>query len=719
MAVIPLVLRARAGRRILLGGLWSLLLTVQLGAATFPLRWRWSNPAPHGNNIVDLALSANAGLAVEVAELGQIYSSTDLKLWTVRPSGTSLDLRAVAFLGANPARIIITGENGTVLYGDSVETFLPGALLDGPTSDWLEAVAVSPTLAVAVGDNGAIYTSGNGQTWKRQTAAPPATTWLRGVAYGNNAFIAVGESGYIARSLNGTNWVKAASGTATHLNRVAFGFNRFTIAGESGLSLLSTNAGLSWSPDNSGAAQDLFHAAHNGGARLLVGDEEVRLEENGAWSDALTAPNGPPVWTYYADLARPNYFLIAGRTGLMAEGFKTNSSPYFWRSADDSIRHWLFDMVYATNLYVAVGDRATVLTSGNGLDWNLELIPDTLTNSIFLGVGGTTNVLVAAGDQGSLMISPNLSTNLSVLVTNESGGIVLSNYTESSLGLLWFPVSPRPTTNDLQGVCFGHGLYLVTGDNGFIMTSPDGTNWTAQPTRSPKLLSGAASWPGGFVATGDDGALLTSPDGAAWNILDVGTTNWIYKVRYLGGLLIGVGQNGTILTSADGALWQKQPSGSSAWLTDVTRIEDTYFVVGTKGAVLSSSNAVDWVSRGTITKKALYMAATDSAQLVVGGIEGVILRSPVVPDLTPVQILSYARLTSTNQPDTLLNLYLFGGQADQQFTVDRRSGLEATTWMTGPQLEFFDASGTLFYLETINAATAPPLEFYGATLVRP
>jgi len=43
----------------------------------------------------------------------------------------------------------------------------------------------------------------------------------------------------------------------------------------------------------------------------------------------------------------------------------------------------------------AVGDRATVVTSGNGIDWSLELVPDSVTNSIFLGVGGTTNLLLA------------------------------------------------------------------------------------------------------------------------------------------------------------------------------------------------------------------------------------------------------------------------------------------------------------------------------------
>ena len=50
----------------------------------FPLRWRWSNPRPHGNNIVDMAYSPALGLGVQVAERGQVYTSDDLSSWLPR-----------------------------------------------------------------------------------------------------------------------------------------------------------------------------------------------------------------------------------------------------------------------------------------------------------------------------------------------------------------------------------------------------------------------------------------------------------------------------------------------------------------------------------------------------------------------------------------------------------------------------------------------------------
>jgi hypothetical protein len=117
-------------------------------AANAPLLWHWSNPLPHGNNISDVAF-AN-GQYIEVCDQGQIYSSVDMVNWSVHDSHTDSALRAVTFSGS---RLVVTGAAGTVLYADDLDAVQPGQLLDGPTSDWLEAVAASTSVVVAVGDN--------------------------------------------------------------------------------------------------------------------------------------------------------------------------------------------------------------------------------------------------------------------------------------------------------------------------------------------------------------------------------------------------------------------------------------------------------------------------------------------------------------------------------------------------------------------------------------
>lgn len=674
-------------------------------AVDFPLRWRWSNPLPHGGNVVDMAYSPSLVLGVQVAERGQIYTSGDLDLWLPRDTFLTNALRAVTFFGQ---RIVVTGENGTVLYSDDGEHFQAGTLVDGPTTDWLEAVAASFTLLVAAGDNGAIYTSATGISWKKQNSG--TNTSFYGAAAGSGNFVVVGDHGVILTSPNGTNWTKRTSTTSQHLNRVTFAAGRFTAVGEGGVTLSSTNGGMNWFFESPGATNALQYAATGGQDRLVDGAHEVRIQDSQVWTDQLAKTNGPPDWTYFSAIGRPGFFLIAGQSGMQSEGYQISDEPYAWLTPYDSVRNWLWDVVRLPSFYTTVGDLGTVMTSGNGVDWTLELPPQGVTNTTFLGVGGTTNLLVAAGDSGTIIYSPN--NTMDIIVTNESG---TTTQTVSTIGVIWYR-APAITTNTLQGVgVLNNSLYVVTGGRGTILTSIDGLVWLPRTSPTTNLLSGVAGWPGGLVAVGDNGTIIGSADGFAWTKRTVNTTNWLFRVRWLNGSLVAVGQNGTILTSADGETWTNRTSGTANWLTDATFIEDTWFVVGVGGTVLTSSNLVNWTHRGTLTKKALYAAATDSKQLVTVGVEGVILRSQVVTDLTPVSFLGYSRVT-TNGQGTAYNLYLFGGKTDQRFTLNRATNLVERAWTTGPELEIFDGSGTLYYFETISGSNVPPIEYYRATL---
>lgn len=701
--------------RMRLLGSWLLLLwpASTLFAVDLPVRWRWSNPQPHGANVVDSAYKF--GLTLHVAERGQIFTSEDLFFWEPRNSGTTSALRAVTFF---EDRLVITGEGGTVVYGDSLEDLRAISL---GTTDWLEGVAASSNLILAVGDNAAIYTSTNGNDWQRQIA--PFGDWLRGVAYSpvGDGFVTVGESGLIATSNNGINWIRRTSNTTRNLNRVFWISDRFWVVGDGGI-LLESSSGVTWTPVNSGATNILYAAAGSVDTRLLAGDKELRFRASATnninWSDELdfANPSLAPRWTYRTALwegdtaSNTGSYLIAGRTGMIVEGFLTNSGPIPWINLDNSVRNWLWDVTRVSGLYVAVGDRANVLTSANGIDWSLELVPDAVTNAIFLGVGGTTNALLAVGNKGSMILSPNVP--VTVVSTNADGTYTTNQ--ASGLGVIWNAVVPRPTTNDVQGVTVFGGQFVVTGGAGTILVSGDGTNWTRRPAPTAAFLSSVESYPDGLVAVGDEGTILTSPDASTWTVRASNTTNWIYRVRYLQGQLIAVGENGTILTSADGANWTAQVSNTRLWLSDVEWVGDTYFVAGTQGTMLASTNAVNWTNIGTITLKSLYGLATGNGQLVAVGVEGVIVRSQIVPNLEPIRFLSFSH-------DVDFSVFLVAGQQGQRFTLDRIAGFVSQAvdhWISGPVLEFLDSSGTLLYLES-NPTNTPPRQFYRGALVQP
>jgi hypothetical protein len=680
-----------------------LLSAITASAVDFPLRWRWSNPAPHGGNIVDMAYSPLLSLGVQVAERGQVYVSGDLDLWLPRDTFVTNALHGATFFGPGQ-RLVVVGENGVVLYSDDGEHFQSGTLIDGPTTDWFEAVTASSSLLVAAGDNGAIYTSTTAAAWRRQNSG--TGTWFLGAAASAGNFVVVGENGAIYTSPNGTNWVKRTAPTSQHLNRVHFSNGRFTIVGNAGVTISSTNGGTNWFLETTGATNVLQYATTGGADRILDGVSEVRIRDNQIWSNELSKTNGPPDWTYYSAIGRPGFFLIAGRTGMQSEGYQSTNEPYAWLTPYDSVRNWLWDAMRLPAFYLTVGDFGTVMTSGNGVDWTLEYVPPSAANTTLLGVGGDTNLLVAVGDSGTIIYSPNMTTN--IVVNNQT-------QTVSTLGVVWYS-APSPTGNSLQGVgVLNNSLYVVTGGNGTILTSGDGILWIPRISPTSDLLSSVAEWAGGLVAVGDNGTIVTSANGISWTKLPLSTTNWLYRVRWLNDTLIAVGQQGTIMTSSNGLTWSNRTSGTANWLTDVAFIEDTWFAVGLSGTVLTSSNLVNWVHRGTLTKKPLHAAATDGKQLIVAGVEGVILRSQVVPDLTPVSFLGYGR-TSTNGSNPAYNVFLFGGKTDQRFTLDRTTNVVDTAWATGPELEIFDGSGTLYYIEAISGTNIPPIEYYRTQL---
>src|SRR5580658_10154934 len=99
------------------------------------LAWTWSNPQPHGNDIVDMAW--NGTLGVQVCELGQVYTSANLIDWFPQNSHLTNDLEAVVFFGS---RIIIAGAAGAVAYSDDGVNFTASSL---DTTNWIVSLAAS------------------------------------------------------------------------------------------------------------------------------------------------------------------------------------------------------------------------------------------------------------------------------------------------------------------------------------------------------------------------------------------------------------------------------------------------------------------------------------------------------------------------------------------------------------------------------------------------
>jgi hypothetical protein len=733
-------------------GTWPVIvLTGVLATQLFAqsLSWNWCNPQPHGNDIVGLAW--NGTLGVQVCELGRVYTSPNLIDWFPQNSHLTNDLQAVTFFGS---RIIITGANGAIAYSDDGVNFTNCSVNSG--GNWLVSVAASPKLVVAVGDNGAVYTSTNGANWQLQNAPQNlGDSWLTSVAYGNGVFVTTGDTGgsggisYIANSGDGIHWTNQSANLSAadgNLEAVAwinssgssavYPYTGFWAVSDAGDAFYSTNNGVAWNQFSflNPSTNVLYTIAADSTTALLAGDSEVRLgsviSSHIAWPEQIGAAlTTVPAWTYFAAVSETNgVYELAGYDGQLVQSYLTNGT-YNWSTPYYSARDWLFQVTLAGGLYVAVGDNVRIMTSDNGADWTVEEVPLTnsvnLSNTAFLCVGGTTNLLVAAGSQGSLAVSPN--TLIPVVQTNNAGGLFTNN--ASALGVVWYSLTvPAGTTNDLSGVCTFSNKFFLAGGNGSILTL-NFTNWATLNSSNVNALLGGHNWitnnstvasdlasitvftnsvltNGLLVACGDQGKILTSANGTNWTSVASGVNTGLLRVRCLNGRLLVVGENGTLLTSTNGTQWTKLSSGVTNWLNDAILVSNSCYVVGNQGTVLASTNFINWANLGTITTKSLDGAATQNGQLVVVGFEGTILRSQIVPVTTPVKFTEYSQSSG-------YNIFTVAGTVDQQFTLDSSTNL--LNWLTGPVLDLIYGDGTLIFYQNLPV-NSPSQQYYRCTL---
>jgi len=108
--------------------------------------------------------------------------------------------------------------------------------------------------------------------------------------------------------------------------------------------------------------------------------------------------------------------------------------------------------------------------------------------------------------------------------------------------------------HDFRAIVYADNEYVAVSEKGFILTSPDGLNWTKRHSPTKENLMGLY-WDGHqFLAGGDNGMILSSPDGVDWTVRNSGNRINIYSFSCSGANYIAVGNDG-VLVSTDGINW--------------------------------------------------------------------------------------------------------------------------------------------------------------------
>jgi serine/threonine protein kinase len=207
------------------------------------------------------------------------------------------------------------------------------------------------------------------------------------------------------------------------------------------------------------------------------------------------------------------------------------------------------------------------------------------------------------------------------VVVGDKGTILISPD-----GITWTP-QRSSTGNPLSGIGWSGSQFVVVGYLGIIISSPDGRTWTPQQSGTPYGLKDI-TWSGQFVIVGVLGTILTSPDGRTWTPEQSGTVNTLYDIGWSGSQFVAVGDRGTILTSPDGRTWTPEHSGVPYNLRDVVWSGSQFVTVGDKGTILTSPDGHTWTLQQSGTRQGLIGVNWSESQFVTVGDKGTILTSP-------------------------------------------------------------------------------------------
>lgn len=440
-----------------------------------------TNPLTTGLNSV--AWNSTLSRYAVVGDNGVAATSADGASWTVQNSTA----------GSNALYTVISTGGVFLTLGNAGTARLTAS---GSVTDWSTVGTITPTPPayissvtfgselVAVGSNGAIFTSSGGTSWTSRTSNVTGT--LNSIAYnGTSTYIAVGNGGLILSAPNGGNtwtqlsspfvnfqavdsgagvraavgpggaiytstdditWTPRSSGTTQDLQAVAWVGNGFVAVGKGGAITVSNAAGTSWTAQTftaSSVSPDFYGVAYVSPTRILA---------VGAGGYTVSSANGGTSWSLMGTNSAGFYSVAAGPTTIVGVGgdnlgngnirLISSLTGTSWSSRPNASKV-LYSVVYAGNQFIAVGDVGTIYTSTDGgSNWVSQ---KSNTTALLSSVTWTGNVAVAVGAGGTVLTSPN--------------------------GVDWTARTSIPTTQSLNSVTWTGSLITAVGDGGTVITS--------------------------------------------------------------------------------------------------------------------------------------------------------------------------------------------------------------------------------------------------------
>ncbi len=478
----------------------------------------------------------------------QLLRSTDAQTWT-KQTVPSLMTGLVAGLAYGNGRYVLASQNEILVSADAVNWQRHFAPMYPSRVFFANGTFVVTTYY------GEPWFSTDGRVWNERNTGlstePYNTSPLQSVAGGQGQFIAVGLNGLLLRSANGNAWTAVNATTTRDLRDVIFTGTQWVVCGNDGVLLTSPN-GVTWTDRRGGRTRDLYGIIYTNGQFVAVGYEGTVLTS----PDALTwtARTSGTTHDLHTVLYANGMFMAGGRKGTVI----TSPNAINWTVRATPTTNYIERIAWGAGRFVAAATHGTILSSTNGIIWEQHTNPvEAETEFEGVAYGGGRFVMVGGYFYGSahsrMLVSSNgvdwANTSVEVgkglrgveygggrfLAVGNDGAVIFSTN-----GLAWNGAELVTPFLNWRHPRHALGRFVVVGNAGALATyntsilSPE-FGWHPHATIVSQNLHDIAYGAGKFVAVGNAGTIVQS-EFAAPHFSTPQFTNGVTTFRLTGGL---------------------------------------------------------------------------------------------------------------------------------------------------------------------------------------